>query len=181
MASCIIKIATSKLMLLFFLIIPFSKILFAQEPVESDLYIFHNGKDTLIKNYELVTLLKLAQIEKGVKIIDEEWVPDPESSTFNYYQVFNKEYLYFKWSTYFDSNVIELFNSGKLISDMKIILTPIDGDSNIFYSIEQVVNKEERIKDTYYFTKDSLRVVTEFMIRKQDPIKITHSYRYTGQ
>jgi len=175
------KKAISKSVLLFFLLSWFMNTLVAQRPVESDLYIFHNGKDTLIKNYELATLLKIAQIEKGVNTIDEEWVPDPESSTFNYYQVFNKEYVYFKWSTYFDSNVIELFNSGKLISDMKIQLTPVDEDSTIFYSIEQVANKEEGIKDTYYFTEDSLKVITEFIIRKQKPIKITRCYKYSDK
>ena len=131
----------------------------------NELYIYHNGIDTLIKNYDHYSFMKPLIDEAGFHFKDTsmKWFPMPnESSQFLYYQVINNQYIYLAGSIFYDSNIVDKFSSGERISDQfqRIINSPTN--QHTYSTIEKITNKPESIVYTYHFYNDSLNIKISF-------------------
>ena len=82
--------------------------------ITNELYIYHNGIDTIVKDYEHYKWLKLTIEKEGLQVdTTQNWTPKiDESSRFVYYQIINRKILYKQYSTFIDSTIIKNFELG---------------------------------------------------------------------
>jgi hypothetical protein len=132
----------------------------SQDSAQKDiqLYVYHNGNDTLIKDTngynELLPFLKEHGLEWPVN-----WVPAPGSSRYTYYQFVNRDSVYRAYSFFLDSTILQKHISLKRISSDGHKLMRQDG---FYRSIESIANKNKGyIEYDFRFRNDSVEVEIE--------------------
>tara|TARA_R110002050_G_scaffold244268_1_gene380866 strand:- start:23889 stop:24443 length:555 start_codon:yes stop_codon:yes gene_type:complete len=127
----------------------------------NELYIYHNGIDTLIKNYEQYNLMKPLMDEAGYHLKDTtmNWVPMPnESSQFIYYQIIDNQNVYSAGSIFFDSAIIQRFKAGRHISEYNQRISKMTGTQLVFSSVERIANRTESVVYLYRIHNDTLNI-----------------------
>lgn len=147
---------------------------------QNELYIYHNGIDTIVKDYEHYKWLKLTIEKEGLQVdTTQNWTPKiGESSKFIYYQIIDRKYLFKQYSIFFDSTVIFSFKNGLSISDNYRPLTPFTKTDSMYTDIQNIVNNSESLVETYIFSNDSLLVKTEFISDRETPIHIAKAWKF---
>jgi hypothetical protein len=168
-----------------FIVLPFCSCLTIKQnqskSITNELYIYHNGIDTLVKDYNHYNWIKPLMEEQGLHFSDttQNWTPKiGESSKFIYYQIIDRKYVFKQYSIFFDSTVILSFKKGLSISDNIRQLTPFAKTDSIYTDVQNIMNNSESLVETYIFSQDSLLVKTEFISNRETPIHIAKSWKF---
>lgn len=119
------------------------------------LYIYHNGIDTIIKNYQIYQDLKPMLDSMGINQ-NYDWVPDTGSSLFEYFQFNGLDSITKTISLTFDSNIIYLNQSGRKVSNETFEL--IQQSDNSYYFREKMANASYFISYHLTIEGDSLHI-----------------------
>jgi hypothetical protein len=152
-----------------------------QKKTKNELFIYHTGIDTLVKDYEHYNWLKPLMDAEGFHLPEttQNWTPKiGESSKFIYYQIIDRKYVFKQYSIFFDSTVILSFKKGLSISDNCRQLTPLAKTDSMYTDVQNIVNNNESLVETYIFSQDSLLVKTEFISDRETPIQKVKAWKF---
>lgn len=126
--------------------------------IESELFFYHNGSETVVKDYKSFELLKPFLDSNGIES-DQNWVPGDGSSRCTYFQFINRDSVYIEYSFEFDSTIV---NKHKLSKRLSYGFPLIKEYENTYKCSDTVVNKS--VTEIYLFTfhGNELHVILEY-------------------
>lgn len=150
--------------------------------INNQLYLYHNGIDTVVKDYELFKQLRKEALNNPFSIdTSQNWVPKPGvSSRYIYFQIIDRKHYYKRSSTFLDSSIIRTWKKGYNINQEQKPLFKLPDTVNAYTSLPDVITKTAYfVEHTFWFNHpDSLTVKWDVIGRNDDPLYIYMCKKY---